>query len=139
MWITFSCHYFLLYNAVLPGSLPSAYKAMTAAFDGLPSIKPSIINYQATFSALTLMVGRQEGHPACKKQSGGLLAWFCLQRDADLHKAQLMPLPLTVSCFSKIQIAFTFLVLAHPGSPGKRAIKWVCVHVYYQAALLRKS
>jgi len=40
---------------------------MTAAFDGLPSIKPSIINYQATFSALTLMVGRQEGHPACKK------------------------------------------------------------------------
>jgi len=38
--------------------------------------------------------------------------------DADLHMAQLMPLPLTVSCFSKIQIGFTFLVLAHPGSPG---------------------
>ena len=43
--------------------------------------------------------------------------------------AQLMPLPLTVSCFSKIQIGFTFLVLAHPGSPGKRAIKRVCVCV----------
>jgi len=41
--------------------------------------------------------------------------------------AQLVPLPLTVSCFSKIQISFTFLVLAHPGSPGQRAIKWVCV------------
>jgi len=41
--------------------------------------------------------------------------------------AQLMPLPLTVSCFSKIQIGFTFLVLAHLGSPGKRAVKWVCV------------
>jgi len=43
--------------------------------------------------------------------------------------AQLMPLPLTVSCFSKIQIGFTFLVLAHPGSPGQRAIKrvYVCV------------
>ena len=40
--------------------------------------------------------------------------------------AQLMPLPLTVSCFSKIQIGFTFLVPAHPGSPGKRAIKRVC-------------
>ena len=40
--------------------------------------------------------------------------------------AQLMPLPLTVSCFSKIQIGFTFLVLAHPGSPGKRVIKQVC-------------
>jgi len=40
-----------------------------------------------------------------------------------LHMAQLMPLPLTVSCFSKIQIGFTFLVLAHLGSPGKRAVK----------------
>ena len=40
---------------------------------------------------------------------------ICLERDADLHMAQLMPLPLTVSCFSKIQIGFTFLVPAHPG------------------------
>jgi len=47
-----------------------------------------------------------------------------------LHMAQLMPLPLTVSCFSKIQIGFTFLVPAHPGSPRKRAIKQVCVCVY---------
>jgi len=54
---------------------------------------------------------------------------ICLERDADLHMAQLMPLPLTVSCFGKIQIGFTFLVLAHPGSPGKRAIKRVCVCV----------
>ena len=44
-----------------------------------------------------------------------------------LAYAQLMPPPLTVSCFSKIQIGFTFLVPAHPGSPGKRAIKRVCV------------
>ena len=44
-----------------------------------------------------------------------------------LASAQLMPLPLTVSCFSKIQIDFAFLVLAHPGSPGKRAVKRVCV------------
>ena len=50
-----------------------------------------------------------------------------LDRGADLHIAQLMPLPLTVSCFSKIQIGFTFLVLAHLGSPRKRAVKWVCV------------
>jgi len=40
---------------------------------------------------------------------------------------QLIPLPLTVSCSSKIQIGFTFLVPAHPGSPGQRAVKWVCV------------
>jgi len=44
-----------------------------------------------------------------------------------LHMAQLMPLPLTVSCFSKIQIGFTFLVPAHLGSPGKRAVKLACV------------
>jgi len=43
--------------------------------------------------------------------------------------AQLMQLPLTVSCFSKIQIGFTFLVLAHPGSPKQRAVKRVCVCV----------
>ena len=46
---------------------------------------------------------------------------ICLEQGADLHMAQLMPLPLTVSCFSKIQIGFTFLVLAHTGSPGQRA------------------
>ena len=46
--------------------------------------------------------------------------WFvCLEQGADLHMAQLMPLPLTVSCFSKIQIGFSFLVPVHPGSPGK--------------------
>ena len=54
---------------------------------------------------------------------------ICLERGADLHTAQLMPLPLTVSCFTKIQIVVTFLVLAHPCSPGKRAIKRVCVCV----------
>ena len=54
---------------------------------------------------------------------------ICLERGADLHMSQLMPLPLTVSCFGKIQIGFTFLVLAHPGSPGQRAVKRVCVCV----------
>jgi len=57
-----------------------------------------------------------------------------------LHMTQLMPLPLTVSCFSKIQIGFTFLVPAHPGSPGQRAIKQVCVCVlcmyYYYYTVL---
>ena len=47
----------------------------------------------------------------------------CLERGADLHMAQLMPLPLTVSCSSKIQIGFTFLVPAYPGCPGKEAVK----------------
>ena len=53
---------------------------------------------------------------------------ICLERDADLHMAQLMPLPLTVSCFSKIQTGFTFLVPAHPGSPEKGPLN-VCVCV----------
>jgi len=52
---------------------------------------------------------------------------ICLERGADLHMFQLMPLPLTVSCFSKIQIGFSFLVPAHLGSPGERAVKRVCV------------
>jgi len=52
---------------------------------------------------------------------------ICLELGADLHMAQLMLLPLTVSCFSKIQIGFTFPIPAHPGSPGKRAVKRVCV------------
>jgi len=73
---------------------------------------------QIAFSASTLLVGRQEGHPACKK-----LEWWgtgmviCLERDADLHLAQLMPLLLTVSCFSKIQNPGWFY-LSGTGSPG---------------------
>jgi len=74
------------------------------------------------FSALTLLVGWQEGHPACKKLSGEVLAWLSVWSEVPL-----MPLPLTVSCFSKIQIGLTFLVLAHPVCPGKRAVKRVCV------------
>ena len=54
---------------------------------------------------------------------------ICLDRGADLHMVKLMPLPLTVSYISKIQIGFTFLVLPHPGSLGKRAVKCVCVCV----------
>jgi len=62
------------------------------------------------FSALTLLVGRQEGHPACKKLSGGMLQWLSAW-GADLHIAQQMPLPLTISCSSKSRLVVTFLVL----------------------------
>jgi len=55
---------------------------------------------------------------------------ICLERDADLHIAQLMPLPLAVFCFSKIQIGFNFVVPAHLGSPVKRAVKLVYVCMY---------
>jgi len=68
-----------------------------------------LIYKNLAFSALTLLVGRQEGHPACKKPEWwGAGMVICLEQDADLHMAQLMPLPLAVFCFSKIQIGFTF-------------------------------
>jgi len=87
-----------------------------------------VLSALSAFSALTLLVGWQEGHPACKKTEWwGAGMVICLERVADLHMSQLMPLPLTVCCSSKIQTGFTFLVPAHPGSPGKRAVKWVCV------------
>jgi len=78
------------------------------------------------------LVGRQEGHPARKKtEQWGAGMVICLEQGADLHMAQLMPLPLTVSnCFSKIQIGFTFLVPAHLGSPGQGPLNG-CVCVYY--------
>ena len=83
-----------------------------------------------SFSALTLLVGRQEGHPAYKKLTGGVLAWLSVW--SKVHMAQLMPLPLTVSCFSKIQIGFTFLVPAHLGSPKKGPLNGcVCVCVWW--------
>jgi len=72
---------------------------------------------------LTLLVGRQEGHPACKKTEwwdAGVV--ICLERGADLHMAQLMPLLLTEASFIKIQIGFTFLVPARLDSRGKTAV-----------------
>jgi len=74
----------------------------------------TLLLFIIAFSALTLLVGRQEGHPAWKKTErwcAGMV--MCLEPGADLHMAQWIPLPLTVACFSKIQTAFTFLVPAH--------------------------
>ena len=53
-----------------------------------------------------------------------------LEQGADLHMAQVMPLPLTVSRSSKIQIGFTFLVPAYPGCPGKEAVKWLLLLLF---------
>ena len=78
-----------------------------------------------------LLVGRQEGHPACKKLSGGdVLVWSSVW-----SKVQACIWPSWChchSCFSEIQIGFTFLVLAHRSSPGQRAVKRVCVCVVYR-------
>ena len=60
---------------------------------------------------------------------------ICLEQGADLHTAQLMPLPLNVSCFSKIQIGFTFLVPAHLRSPGKRLLLLLMMLMQFKLSL----
>ena len=76
-------------------------------------------------------MGGRTGIQTVKTEWWGAGVVICLELGADLHMAQRMPLPLTVSCFCKVQIGFTFLVLAHLGSPGERAVKRVCVCVFY--------
>ena len=109
-----------------PAARVCSYSAGTVC---RPILLPSLVQIfifwfsSLAFSALMLLVGWQEGHPAW--WGAGMV--ICLERGADLHMVQLMPLPLAVSCFIKIQIGFIFLVLAHPCSPGQRAVKWVRV------------
>ena len=74
-------------------------------------------------------LGGRKGIRPVKTDWWGAGMVICLERGADLHMAQLMPLPLTVTCFSKIQIGLTFLVPAYLGSPGQRAVKRGCVCV----------
>jgi len=83
------------------------------------------------FSALMLLVGQQEGHLACKKTEWwGAGVVICLERGAHLHMAQLMPLLVTVSCFSKIQISLLFWYQLTRVVPGKGWLNGcVCVCV----------
>ena len=74
-------------------------------------------------------MGGRKGIRPVKTEQWGAGMVICLEQGADLHMAQLMLLPLTISCSSNIQIGFTFLVLAHLGSPGQWAVKQVCVCV----------
>ena len=87
------------------------------------------LSFPSAFSALTLLVGRQEGHPACKKLSGELLVWLSYWSEVQtcIIMARLMPLPLTVSRFSKIEIGFTYLIPAHLGIVPKKGPLNVCV------------
>jgi len=85
------------------------------------------------FDAVGWAAGRASG-PLKNFEWWGAGMVICLERDADLHVAQLVPLPLTVSCFSKIQIGFTFLVPAYPGCPGKRAV--LSVIEYFKRKLI---
>jgi len=78
-------------------------------------------------------LGGKKGIWPVKTEWWGAGMVICLERGADLHMAQLTPLPLTISYFSKIQIGFTFLVPDHPGNPGEGQLNGcvcVCVSVY---------
>ena len=84
-------------------------------------------------------MGGRKGIRPVKTEWWGAGVVICLEQDADLHMAHLIPLPLTVSCFSKVQIGFTFLVPAHPDSPGKRAIKGVGVPKYREPMCMQNE
>ena len=98
----------------------------------------------SAFSALTMLLGWQEGHPACKKLSGGVLAWLPVW-----GKVQICIWPSWCHCHS-LSLApvnpdwlylpgFTFLLPAHPGSPGhspggcKKVVVVVCKTSYKHA------
>jgi len=77
-------------------------------------------------SALTLLAGRQEGHPACKKTEwwdAGVV--ICLGQGADLHMAQLIPLLLTVSCFSNFRLVLPLPAPRVVPNKIQRAVKWL--------------
>ena len=96
----------------------------------LTTIYTDILHYALLYRTVLWccwLGGRKGIRPVKKLEWWGTGKVICLERDANLHMAQLMTLPFTVCCFSKIQIGFTFLVPAHPGSPGKRAVKRECV------------
>jgi len=111
----------------------------------LPTQPPPIIPVHPGHPSVRIVLGpnlqdilRLSYYPNPNPEWWGAGVVVSLERGADLHMAQLMPLPLTVSCFSKIQIGFTFLVSAHPGSPGKGQLNR-CVCVYLITLILTPS
>jgi len=73
------------------------------------------------FNALTLLVGRPEEHLAGRKVSDGVLMWLSVCSEVQMICIWSSCHPI-ISCFLKIQIGFTFLLLAYPGCPGKETV-----------------
>ena len=100
----------------------------------------SILYYLMAFSVLMLLVGWQEGHPAFKNKWWGAGTVICLKRGADLHIAQVMPLPLTISCFSKkSRLVLPFWYRLTHVVPGKGLLNvcvCVCVYLYLMAVVV---
>jgi len=93
-----------------------------------------------SFDALTLLVGRQEGHLACKKLSGGVLAWLSVWSEmlTCIWLSWWHCHSLSLASVKSRLVGFTFLVPAHPGSPGQRTVKQVCVCVWVCVLMLCK-
>jgi len=83
------------------------------------------------FSALTLLVGLQEGHPALKKQSDRVLAWVSVWSEVQtcIWPSGFHCHSLSLASVKSRLVSPFFLVPAHPGSPRQRAVKQVCVVV----------
>ena len=120
---------FLLVLAYLGCPGPKAVKRLCVCVCHMLSVGWTGLIRELSLIAMSLAAEQHSGTAICSGVVGSLSwctlrwAWSCNH----LCMAQLMPLPLTVSCFSKILVGFTFLVLAHPGSPAQRAVKRVCV------------
>ena len=84
-------------------------------------------------------LGGRKGIWPVKKLSGGVLAWLSVWSEAKTCIWSSSCYCHSLSCFSKIQIGFTFLVLAHAGKPGQRAVKRVCVCVPYVVYQISKT
>jgi len=122
-----SCHNYCQHS--------SAYKSHPSSFILILHTYSWSINFVLVLSFVPSVLwrcwlGGRKGIRPVKTEWWGAGMVICLQRGADLHMAQLMPLPLTVSCFNKSQIGFTFLLPSHPGSHGQRAVKRVCCLLY---------
>ena len=113
-------------KAGCPSCRPTNNSVKAVISEKLRTYKYNVIIHNGClqcFDAVGLVAGRASGLQNIEWLGAG--AVICLGRGADLHMVRLMPLPPTVSCFSVIQLGFTFLLLAYPGSPGQRAIKWM--------------
>ena len=122
-------HALLAISRRLPDYPPKKVPVITDVLDShMPwKVVEFFFVFSMTFSALTLLAGRQEGHPACKKLSGGVLAWLSVW-----SKVQTCIWPSWCHCHSlslasvKSRLVLPFWYLS-PGSSWKSAVKRVCV------------
>jgi len=134
----------IIVSVVLPRLLNSHYRRHSFLVEGRVHQVVWLFNsfgftLFVAFSALKLLVGHQEEHPACKNWV--MRCWCGYLSGARCRLFAYGPTDATasqnpvISCPILIQTGFTFLVPAHPGSPRKRAVKCVCVRACVRAVM----